>query len=158
MPQWDYMCKDFLRGNTCEREGRKRDGEGWGSFQAADLTLGAGRRQKLAEVSETSVRYEEGHRGGLHLPGTGLLQHPSVEAASLDTVAVSLRPIVLFTVVAKSTHFQWEVIRVLKNLWPYSGYFHGCRPGTEGLGDRRAEWRGPLDENREPGTWVTTSL
>ena len=49
MPQWDYMCKDFLRGNNCERESRKRDGEGWGSFQAADLTLGAGRRQKWLE-------------------------------------------------------------------------------------------------------------
>ena len=45
-----------------------------------------------------------------------------------------------------------------KNLWPYSGHFHGYRPGTEGLEDRRAEWRGPLDENQDPGTWVTTSL
>ena len=64
----------------------------------------------MAGVSETSVRYEEGHRGGLRLPGAGLLQQPAGEAASLDTVAVSLRPIVLFIVVAKSIHFQWEVI------------------------------------------------
>lgn len=62
MPQWDYMCKDFLRGNACERESRKRDGEGWGSCQAADLTLGARRRQKLAGVSETSVQFEKGHQ------------------------------------------------------------------------------------------------
>ena len=97
-------------------------------------------------------------RGGLQLPGTGLPSHPSVEAASLDSVAMSLLPVVLFTVVAKSAHFQWEMIRVSKNLWPYSGHFHGYRPGTEGLEDRRAEWRGPLDENQDPGMWVTTSL
>ena len=54
MPQWDYMFKGFIRGNACER-----NGEGWGSCQAADLSLGEGRRQRLAGVSATSVRHEK---------------------------------------------------------------------------------------------------
>ena len=58
----DYMFKGFIRGNACEGESRKRDGEGWASCQAADLSLGEGRRQKLAGVSETSVRYEKSHQ------------------------------------------------------------------------------------------------
>ena len=59
MPQWDYMFKGFIRGNACERESRKRNGEGSGSCQAADLSLGEGRRQRLAGVSATSVRHEK---------------------------------------------------------------------------------------------------
>lgn len=67
MPQWDYMCKGFIREMLVrEKAGRETEGRG---CQAAHLSLGEGRRQRLAGVSEASVRYEHSHQRRPAPPG-----------------------------------------------------------------------------------------